>query len=76
MATPEPDQLTNFGRTVRRVRRERDLTQEVLAERAGLHPTLISQIERGKDILLSTAFKIASGLGTSLDELVRETGRE
>lgn len=36
-----------FGRNVRRWRKERGLSQEELAHRAGLHPTYVSGIETG-----------------------------
>jgi transcriptional regulator with XRE-family HTH domain len=36
-----------FGRNVRRVRKERDLSQEALADEVGLAVTYVGQIERG-----------------------------
>lgn len=39
--------LTAFGRNLKRLREERQLSQEQLAERAELDPTYISGIERG-----------------------------
>ncbi len=39
--------LAKLGLNVRRQREERELTQESLAEKAGLDPTYISGIERG-----------------------------
>lgn len=36
-----------FGRNVRRLRKERGLSQEELADRARLHPTYVSGIETG-----------------------------
>lgn len=36
-----------FGRRLRVLRKGAELTQEALAERAGLHPTFISNLERG-----------------------------
>lgn len=39
--------LAKLGLNVRRQREERKLTQESLAEKAGLDPTYISGIERG-----------------------------
>lgn len=38
----------NFGEHLRKLRRERNLTQEGLADKAGMHFTYIGQIERGK----------------------------
>jgi transcriptional regulator with XRE-family HTH domain len=37
-----------FGRNVRRVRKERGLSQEVLADEVGLAVTYVGQIERGQ----------------------------
>ncbi|HEX7569695.1 MAG TPA: helix-turn-helix transcriptional regulator, partial [Verrucomicrobiae bacterium] len=39
--------LAKLGLNVRKRREARELTQETLAERAGLDPTYISGIERG-----------------------------
>jgi transcriptional regulator with XRE-family HTH domain len=39
--------LLALGRNVRALREKRNLTQEALAEKAGLDPTYISGIERG-----------------------------
>ena len=36
-----------FGRNVRRIRKERDLSQEALADEVGLAVTYVGQIERG-----------------------------
>lgn len=52
------------------------LTQEALAERAGLHPTYISMVERGvRNVTLVAADKIAAALGAPLDEIVAEAKR-
>lgn len=37
-----------FGKAIRKRRRELDLSQEVLAEKADLHRTYISNLERGE----------------------------
>lgn len=36
-----------FGKNLRRVRKERDLSQEALADEVGLAVTYVGQIERG-----------------------------
>ena len=60
-----------FGRRVRQLRIEHDLTQEELAEAAGLHPTFVSNIERGYRVpTLPTVVRLASGLAESLCRLV------
>jgi transcriptional regulator with XRE-family HTH domain len=62
-----------FGRAVRRRRTHLGLSQEALAEQAGIHRTYVSSIERGKVRLgLEIAKKVAEGLGVSLSELIAE----
>lgn len=60
-----------FGRHIRRLRRHRDLTQEALAERTGLHPTYISRLEGGKALpSLSVILSLAAGLEVRPSELL------
>ena len=42
------DILTRYGQAVRKIRLERGISQEELADRCGLHRTYISDIELGK----------------------------
>jgi len=56
-----------FGKAVRRRRRELDLSQEQLAERAELHRTYISNLERGElNPSLETMEKLANALDISI----------
>jgi transcriptional regulator with XRE-family HTH domain len=60
-----------FGATVRRLRLEQDLTQERLAERAGLTTTYVGQVERGDKVpSLTVVLKLARGLSISPSELM------
>jgi transcriptional regulator with XRE-family HTH domain len=60
----------NLGRRVRELRTELGLSQEQVAERADLHWTHISGIERGQyDLKLSTLTRVARGLGITLSGL-------
>ena len=53
-----------FGANLRRLRRDAGLSQMELADRAELHFTEISRIERyGRDVRLITVLKLARGLG-------------
>lgn len=62
-----------FGRTVRRRRREQGISQEELADRAGLHRTFISMIERGvRNPSLDVVYKLADALETTAAALVGE----
>lgn len=61
-----------FGRRVRELRTSAGMTQEQLAETSGLHPTFISNLERGYRVpTLPTVMRIASGLGLEAAELLR-----
>lgn len=65
------DILSKFGQKVREERAKRGLSQEELAERAGVHRTYIGMIERAeKNITLGNIEKIANALGISLDKLM------
>lgn len=44
----EEEVLRQIGLNVRRYRLQRDISQEALAEQAGIHPTYISGIEKGR----------------------------
>ena len=59
-----------LGRSVRKRREAKALTQEVLAELAGLDRTYISAVERGgRNLSLSSIARIAKALGTTISEL-------
>jgi transcriptional regulator with XRE-family HTH domain len=59
------------GAKVRALRSAQGLSQEELADRAGLHRTYISQIERAvKNVTLVSVEKVAKALDVSLAELV------
>ena len=64
-----------FGRAVRKRRRELDLSQEDLAERAGLHRNYISDIERGdRNPSLENIQKLAKALDTKVSALLINYG--
>lgn len=64
--------VDRFPGVLRKVRIENGLSQEELADLAGLHRTYISQIERGlKSPSLRSLEQIANGLGVTLSELLR-----
>ena len=59
-----------LGKRIRTERIDKKMTQEELAERAGLHPTYIGQVERGeKSLTITSLEKIAEGLGISFSDL-------
>jgi transcriptional regulator with XRE-family HTH domain len=70
MRTPDA-RLVDFGRVVRRARRERDMSQEALGRAAGLATKHVSEIERAnRDVRLTTLLQIADGLGLRPGELL------
>jgi transcriptional regulator with XRE-family HTH domain len=67
-----PNIQVQFGKAVRRLRERRDLSQEKLAELAGLHATYIGRIERGRqNISLANIGKIARALKVKPRELFK-----
>ena len=65
--------VDRFPDVLRKVRTDKGLSQEELADLAGLHRTYISQIERGlKSPSLRSLEQIAEGLGMSVSELLRK----
>jgi len=63
--------LTKFGQRVRNERIKLCLSQEELADKAGLHRTYIGMIERAeKNITLINIKKIANALKTAVSDLL------
>ena len=59
-----------FGNRVKELRKAKNISQEELGERAGLHYTYIGGVERGeRNISLESIEKIASGLEVNTGEL-------
>jgi CheY-like chemotaxis protein len=72
---PAPDVKSNFGKAVRQQRSELGLSQEELAERAGLHRTYISDVERGtRNVSLECIRKLATALQLSVATLFARAG--
>lgn len=60
----------DLGRRIRRLRKRSDISQEKLAEKAGIHRTYMGKIERGEsNPPLHTVSKIAKALKISLSDL-------
>lgn len=64
--------LHALGQAIRQVREDRGLSQERLAELAGLHRTYVSSVEQGRrNLSIENIHKIAGALGVSMTELVQ-----
>jgi DNA-binding XRE family transcriptional regulator len=64
-----------FGKRVRELRLEKGMTQEQLAEASGLHPTFISNVERGYRVpTLTTLYRLARGLDVDACGLLDHSG--
>ena len=64
--------LELLGRTVKEIRLEQRMTQQQLADLAGLHRTFIISIEKGRQNLSAmTLIRLADALGVLPPELFR-----
>lgn len=64
---------TAFGEVLRRLRYERELSQEQLASDSNLDRTFISHLETGrKQPTLLTVFRLAEALGISPSSMIIE----
>ena len=64
--------LSALGLNVRKARETKEITQEKLAENAGLDPTYISGIERGlRNPGIKNVAKIAKALGLTTAQLCK-----
>jgi transcriptional regulator with XRE-family HTH domain len=70
---PDHDRsLTVFGRNVARIRNDRGLSQDALAEKADLDRAYVSGIERGvRNPGIKTVLRIARALGVEVGDLCK-----
>lgn len=62
-----------FGNKLRSLRKQKDISQEELAFKSGLHRTYISDVERGsRNISLVNIKKIADALKITISELTSD----
>jgi transcriptional regulator with XRE-family HTH domain len=67
----------HLGRVVRRLRKSRRMTQERLADAAGMHLTYLSEIElHGSNLSWNMLSGLATGLDLTLVELVTQAEEE
>lgn len=63
--------LVKFGNRVREERKKQKISQEALAEKAGVHRTYIGMVERAeKNITLNNIEKISKALGLPISKLM------
>ncbi|MEI9897596.1 MAG: helix-turn-helix domain-containing protein [Chthoniobacter sp.] len=69
----EADLKAVFGTTIKSKRSELGMSQEELADRAGLHRTYVSDVERGmRNVSLISIEKLAHALGLSVWRLFEQ----
>lgn len=69
--------LKRFGYAVRKIRQDRHISQEQLADMCGLHRTYISDVELGKrNVSLENIEKVALAFDLSIAELFIEVERK
>ena len=72
----KPDISTAFAAVVRKHRKAKGMSQELLAEKADVHPIYIGYIERSeRNPTLKVAKAIADALGLSLAKMISEAER-
>lgn len=63
----------NIGKKVRLARTQANLSQEELAEKAGVHRTFIGMVERGeRNISVYALYKILFAMNISMDKFFAE----
>jgi transcriptional regulator with XRE-family HTH domain len=68
--------LAALGIAVRTLRERRGMSQEALADAAGLHRTYVGGIERGeRNVGFQNIVRVAAALAVSPGELIREYER-
>ncbi len=74
MAKPKPnnaDVLVGLGERIRKLRKKRGWTQEIMAEKIGMDRSFIADLERGKrNITILNLDVLAQGFGISLSQLL------
>ena len=65
--------MATFGARLRALRQAAKLSQEALADEAGLDRTYISSCERGKrNVSLRNIYRLADALGVKPSEMLRD----
>ena len=77
MVTGEAGQIeSRVSRRIRELRRDRGMTLQTLAEKAGVSKSMISKVERGEaSPSAATVARLAAGLGVTISSLLGEHDR-
>jgi transcriptional regulator with XRE-family HTH domain len=71
-----PTARITLARNIRQLRVKKAISQEALAELAGLHRTYLGSIERGeRNVSIDNIGRLAGALGVTASELLKE-GKE
>jgi transcriptional regulator with XRE-family HTH domain len=66
----------SFGNALRKFRHAAGISQEALADLAGIHRTYVGDVERGeRNISLLNMARLSAALGTPLSQVVLEMER-
>jgi transcriptional regulator with XRE-family HTH domain len=69
--------VPSFGATVRRLREAKGISQEGLADLAGLDRTYVSGVERGvRNPTLKVIYRLAEALGADVSSLFQSASRD
>lgn len=72
----KPSARLRFASRLLTERKARGLTQEAVAELAGLHPTYVGSVERGeRNVSIDNMERLASALGLDVADLLKGGGR-
>ena len=64
----------SFGDVIREARKQREWSQEMLAEKAGVSRPTIARVERGDDVSTANLTKVAEVLGLQIKLAERDDG--
>lgn len=60
-----------IGKRIEELRKQKGLTQEQLAEKAGFHRAYFWDIEQGRNVSIKTIYKISKALSVSLPDFFK-----
>jgi transcriptional regulator with XRE-family HTH domain len=67
----DPTLAPRIGAALRRLRKQHDLSQKAVAERAGLNVATVTAVEKGaRGTEFASYEKVAGGIGTTLDDVL------